>query len=152
MARFREADEATSVADRRGSILDIIRGQRLGSLPGGFLVNFLCKENWNIGAREALSKEGLLRLSLPCTKEETISDGEVFSLVPRSLPCLTAKRVRCRSRANTCARGEVSLAGGYGASTARTLVRSAPSKAHPYNERWRFALNDYPKRCRFTQI
>ena len=58
-------DEATSVADRRDPILDIIREQRLGSLPGGFLVNFLCKENWNIGTAEALSKEGLLRLSLP---------------------------------------------------------------------------------------
>ena len=58
VAIFREADEATSVADRRDPILDIIRGQRLGSLPGGFLVNFLCKENWNVGASGTLSKEG----------------------------------------------------------------------------------------------
>ena len=57
-------DEATSVADRRGSYLDIIRGQRLGSLPVGFLVNFLRKENWNVGTAETLSKYGLLRFRL----------------------------------------------------------------------------------------
>ena len=31
---------------------------------GGFLVNFLCKENWNIGAAEAQSKGGWLRFRL----------------------------------------------------------------------------------------
>ena len=65
MSGFRHTDEATSVVDRRDSCLDIIRGQRLGSLPGGFLVNFLCKENWDIGASETLSKEDLLRFSFP---------------------------------------------------------------------------------------
>ena len=57
MAIFRHTDEATSVADRRGSCLDIM-GERLRAEPyGGFLVKFLCKENWNAGAVEALSKE-----------------------------------------------------------------------------------------------
>ena len=44
---------------------------------GDFLVNFLCKENWNIDTSGMLSKDGLLRLSLTCTKEETISNAEV---------------------------------------------------------------------------
>ena len=97
---------------------------------GGFLVNFLCKENWNVGASEALSKEGLLRLSLPCTKEETISDGEVFSLVPRSLPCLMLKRYRFVDSRKYLREGNIPC-GGYGASTAQTLARSAMSKARP---------------------
>ena len=51
-------DEATSVADRRDPIFGHHRGVELhkgGRAPtmGGFLVNFLCKENWNIDAAEA---------------------------------------------------------------------------------------------------
>ena len=84
MAIFREADEATSVVDRRDPFLDIIRGQRLGSLPGGFLVNFLCKENWNTGVSEALSKEDnvqikinvFLLIRLFCSKTATFPAGE----------------------------------------------------------------------------
>ena len=57
VSRFREADEATSVADRRDPILDIM-GERLRAEPyGGFLVKFLRKETWNNGVSEALSKE-----------------------------------------------------------------------------------------------
>ena len=41
------------------------RGERLRVEPyGGFLVNFLCKENWGVDASGMLSKGGLLRFSL----------------------------------------------------------------------------------------
>ena len=98
VARFREADEATSVADRRGSILDIIRGQRLGSLPGGFLVNFLCKENWNTGVSEALSKEDNVQIKInvfllirhstnACAKcGDTFSAGEGLKRASKARP------------------------------------------------------------------
>ena len=54
----RNGDEISShkrsryVVDCDAKSLDVIRGQRLGSLPGGFLVNFLCKENWNVDTVE----------------------------------------------------------------------------------------------------
>ena len=57
VAGFRQADEAV-VPPATATLFWTSSGERLRAEPyGGFLVNFLCKENWNVGARDAISKE-----------------------------------------------------------------------------------------------
>ena len=64
MSRFREADEAVK-SKTTAALTWTSSGERLRAEPyGGFLVNFLCKENWNVGASGTLSKEGNVQIKI----------------------------------------------------------------------------------------
>ena len=66
VARFRVVTKSLRRRLRR-EIFGHHRGERLRAEPyGGFLVNFLCKENWNVGTSGTWSKE--VTVTLPALR------------------------------------------------------------------------------------
>ena len=99
MARFRHTDEVAK-SKTTATLAWTSWGERLrgGSPYGDFLVNFLCKENWNVGASEMLSKKGYVQIKI-----NVFSSSACF--VPKQPPSPLGKAKNGRAKLAPTDRG-----------------------------------------------